>query len=60
MNSIQENLPFFTSLFDCLQANLGDNTELVLYISPLPLGLLSPISAMAVFQMGPPDSARNY
>ena len=38
MNSIQENLPFFTSLFDCLQANLGDNTELVLYDLTAPSG----------------------
>ena len=38
MNSIQENLPFFTSLFDCLQANLGDNAELVLYDLTAPSG----------------------
>ena len=38
MNSIQENLPFFTSLFDCLQANLGDNAELVLYDLTAPYG----------------------
>ena len=29
-------------------------------ISPPPLGLLSPISVMVVFQMELPDSARNY
>lgn len=30
--------PFFTSLFDCLQANLGDNAELVLYDLTAPSG----------------------
>jgi len=31
LNSIKENLSFFSALFDNLQSNLGDNTELVLY-----------------------------